>query len=96
MIGIRTDTISQKLGMNWTISPQGMFQLFQDKDAGSFTDNQTLSPLIKGLTTFRINQLETAESTKGYLTKRVTPTTDHHISQTPLNHLISHTKGSRT
>ena len=73
-----------------------MPQFLKDQDTSSFADDQTLSPLVEGFTTFRINQLQTAESTIGDLAERITSPRHHHVRQTHLNHLIGHTYGSRT
>ena len=72
-----------------------MLQLFEDKNSGPFTDDQALPPLVEGFAAFGIDQLQAAESAEGDFTQRVTPASDHHISQTHLNHLIGHTRRGR-
>ena len=48
VIGISAGSISYNFSQNIGPSPLGMGKLFQDKNASSFTDNETITFSIKG------------------------------------------------
>jgi len=49
-----------------------VLQVLEDQDTGSFTNDQTLSSLVEGLTILRIDQLQAVEPAVGDLAKRIT------------------------